>query len=81
MAMPGFTAESALDRTAGIFRAVTRYVRSGVGLQPAIHCDPICLDDCLLDCTDCYEVPPKYRAACESHCRAHNVGCRHICCH
>jgi hypothetical protein len=82
MTMPGFTAEAALDRTPTFYRALARYARAGDGLQPAtIHCNPTCLDNCLMDCSDCDDLPVKFRAACIRACLQHNVRCRRMCCH
>ena len=81
MNMPGFTAESSMN-IARRLRGRWAQRATADAVQPAIHCDPACLDDCIMDCSDCDDLPtPGSRARCRAFCRAHNLGCRRRCCH
>jgi hypothetical protein len=80
--MPGFTAELSLGGAVLSFRG--QWTRQGPTdtVQAAIHCDPLCLDNCIMDCSDCDDLPtPAARGRCIRFCAAHNIGCRRKCCH
>ena len=80
MFMPGFTAEASLYRRSTQYAAIGTVGHAGGGVVPAI-CNPDCLDNCLEDCSDCYDLPAQYRAACIRYCIRHNILCIHHCCH
>jgi hypothetical protein len=80
MLMPGFTAEASLYQSVAHYPALGTVGHASGGIVPAI-CDPDCLDNCLEDCSDCYDLPARYRWICIRYCHLHNAGCIRHCCH
>ena len=84
MIVPGFTAEASIYKTGGRHRMLGSMRQKDGAVYPAVTCDWTCLDDCLSNCpdpSDCYDVPPRYRAACLRWVRTCNLRCHRLCCH
>ena len=80
--IPGFVAEASMNSGS---KFTGRWSSSPVvnGVGPAqLHCDEVCLDNCLLDPSDCDDLPnAQARARCRAFILRHNAGCRRRCCH
>ena len=82
MRMPGFDAERSLGGSSYPFRSTWSTRRTAVVVEPALVCDPDCLDDCAMDCSDCDDLPnAASRVRCRAFCVRQNAGCRRKCCH
>jgi hypothetical protein len=81
MNMPGFAAESSLGGVSHTFWSEWKKRSDSGVVEPALVCNPDCLDNCLMDCSDCDDLPnAASRARCRSFCIRHNFGCRRQCC-
>ena len=85
MSMPGFTADASLYTTRQQYRQAGSIDQVGAVVQPAYHCNPTCLSNCVdlcIDPSDCWDLPnPQARASCLRAAAACRAACRHRCCH
>jgi len=70
MNVPGFTAEAALAPAWRSYQMAGFFDADGGLVRPQL-CNLQCLDDCI---SDCFDLPPKFRANCVRFCRRE-------CCH
>jgi len=81
MNMPGFSADFSLKGASYSFSQRWRHQVATDGVQPALVCNPDCLDQCVMDCSDCDDLPnPASRARCRAFCIRQNAACRRRCC-
>ena len=79
MRLPEFTAEAALDTTRSHYRTRVRPLAGNGLVHPAISCDADCLNTCLDNGPECWELPPH--ANCEKAKASYRQQCRRECCH
>jgi hypothetical protein len=82
MQIPGFTAEHSLGPGQQGMQGIWAQPAAPNGVSPARVCNPTCLDNCEMDCSDCDDLPtPQSRARCRVYCFRHNLQCLRQCCH
>jgi len=82
MNMPGFSAETSLQRSGLAYNMAWGFDRLGNVVLPQT-CDQTCLTDCEANCLspgDCLDFPPQARAGCLAAVRRCLAACRNKCC-
>lgn len=78
MRLPEFTAEAALDTTRSHYQTRSRPLAGSGLVHPAGLCDADCLNTCLANGPDCWELPRHMNCAAAQ--KAYRQQCRGECC-
>jgi hypothetical protein len=82
MTLPGFSAETSLQRTVLAYNMAWGFDQMGNVIWPQV-CDQTCLDNCEANCPDpgdCSDLPPQLQARCRAAAAACLRACVRKCC-